>query len=86
MARLLRVDEARAPAGLINIAIVRQNEGRRVMLRALLFIRGRRDVLVRIPSLSFPIYDEADIFVQSREDINFDHRLDSALFFEIGVQ
>ena len=53
MARLLRVDEARAPAGLINIAIVRQNEGRRVMLRALLFIRGRRDVLVRIPSLSF---------------------------------
>jgi hypothetical protein len=34
----------------------------------------------------FPIYDEADIFVQSREDINLDHRLDSALFFEIGVQ
>ncbi len=32
MARLLRVDEARAPAGLISITIVRKNEDGRMML------------------------------------------------------
>ena len=32
MARLLRLDEARAPADLISITIVRQKGSRRVML------------------------------------------------------
>ncbi len=37
MARLLRVDEARAPAGLISVAIVRQTGNCRVTLQGLLF-------------------------------------------------